>query len=456
MAYVKENWVDVKDPANPPDGAPMLNAATLDKIEQGIVDAHTANLENSTEIENCLGELEKSFGIIKSADDKNELYSFKPYSNYYFSKIVAENCNVAISPNGRFFAVKKASETAVRLYKTDDWSEVGSISVFHEGSCRIDMDNNFGLVCGSNSSINFFKYDEESIMSLGNPSGIDIGSTDLGKQYTSFAQGQTDSAIYFWFLTNKGLYRMSKSDYSTILVTQPSNFSRMYRDGDGVILETHRVDRMNKYSNSSQTYYVPAGFTMSVVKVSAEGSTTPLFTKNHDGDCNGASFPSPDVSIYDPAMNKVVIGGSATYVSNGIQHRKLMHIYNMDGTLAYSSQNVAPSSNATNGSDVNYINSYTDYFIRDGVLVYVRNTTNAEAYDLNTLNFLNESSTPTTDVFGVPNTNNVNLPVVCSQPSFPLCKGVRGRLYNYNGTSYLSIVALGVDIHTLGGWVKNE
>lgn len=39
MAYVAHTWVDVSDPESPPPGAPELNAATLNEIEAGIVEA---------------------------------------------------------------------------------------------------------------------------------------------------------------------------------------------------------------------------------------------------------------------------------------------------------------------------------------------------------------------------------------------------------------------------------
>lgn len=41
MAYTRTTWVDQEDPAHDPDVDPTICAATLNNIEQGIVDAHT-------------------------------------------------------------------------------------------------------------------------------------------------------------------------------------------------------------------------------------------------------------------------------------------------------------------------------------------------------------------------------------------------------------------------------
>lgn len=54
MVYVKKVWVDVPEGTVPPVGAPLLDAANLDHIEQGIVDEETGrvagDLANSTAV----------------------------------------------------------------------------------------------------------------------------------------------------------------------------------------------------------------------------------------------------------------------------------------------------------------------------------------------------------------------------------------------------------------------
>ena len=50
MEYIKENWIDVPDPSNPPEGAIPIDATIMNKIETGIVDALSSVSAQATAI----------------------------------------------------------------------------------------------------------------------------------------------------------------------------------------------------------------------------------------------------------------------------------------------------------------------------------------------------------------------------------------------------------------------
>ena len=357
-----------------------------------IAESHSENLEalNSIKIEECFQEIERNSGSIKSADNENELYKFKPlWTRHVTMKdgtIGDRRGPYAISPNGRYIAVQPYKSRKLHLYRTSDFSLVGSIDVPGDGLGRIEMDDDFGVVCvsefaGYNGNTYdrdwyedmfgryyyfeyvFFKYTDNSIEAV--TTAGTIGKRLPGRIFNSSLGYHISGSQYFWFLTETRtdddddheityLHCLNKSNNAIVTIktfvddapnkTYNYNCYRIYRDGNDVLLQTIR----REYT----------GVVITIDQVDSDANSNELFHLSINAEDVGTQrFPNPQIVALDrisptpqvpKAAYRMVISGT-TY--DGSTYGGLTQVYGFNNALLSAcTTSIAPQEEYTRDS----------------------------------------------------------------------------------------------------------
>lgn len=232
MVYIKENWVNVPDPLKPPEGAVPIDANLMDKIEQGIADAH-----------DFINEIKEEITEIKDNDAK-----FTPLFSTLVGDYHSTSC-FCLSPNKKYVAV--IHDALLSLYRTADMSLVGEMAYNYNDpdDNRIDMDDNFIITCYSSqyhgSSYNFgsgdykfYTYDDNGIAETSISSTLTGRLTEYNaSSYNTYGRA-TGGDNNFWFIIEKGLDTSEKDVYLCLLrknagIVQEFKLPYGYYDNDG-------------------------------------------------------------------------------------------------------------------------------------------------------------------------------------------------------------------------------
>lgn len=525
MAYIKENWVEVPDPSNPPAGAPSLNADVLNKIEQGIVDVHDAVAKSYSEFSTLRDEVKQSIGTVRDFSNPDITYSFEPYNKYFFSrKGETYGGQAALSPNGRFLAVRNFENNNgdLVLYRTSDMTIIGSIphtdiGGSSMGDCRIEIDNDFGVICvcardynsNSNSQYSyghykfnssyyqlvFFKFDNTSITCLGNILGTAPGRLPADTPFRGLSQSSGSSAEHFWVILENYpsvyLYCINKKDNSASLIKTYSKLYQhnantssyyttlktfnLYRNNDSATVMCYHHHYVTQDYNSSysryQYFYTPRGFTMSIEKVYPDKSSEVLLDFVSTEACDSIAFPYPQIAEYDPSKNIIVVSGEfRSFVSSGLSRNKLTHIYDINGELINSAKisPIAEYSSYTGsyyGYDMAWIGaSHKKGFVRNGILYYCDSASSYKqfALDLETLkeynNLLSNGSYSHRILAPYPSgdpLSNEGMRTLCSYKTDSLLDNCNIMIQGYNYYPYVEVYPNTI-VAARGIWIENK
>lgn len=370
MAYIKENWVNVPDPSKPPEGAVPIDANLMDKIEQGIADAH-----------DFMNEIKEEITEIKENDAK-----FTPLFSTLVGDYHSTKC-FCLSPNKKYVAV--IHDALLSLYRTADMSLVGEMAYNYNDpdDNRIDMDDNFIITCYSSqyhgSSYNFgsgdykfYTYDDNGIAETSISSTLTGRLTEYNaSSYNTYGRA-TGGDNNFWFIIEKGLDTSEKDVYLCLLrknagIVQEFKLPYGYYDSDGnsIFGKTGMMRDGNAvYVWMYQHGYISdSGYSTSLVRLDRyddDGVNTTLF--NSSSSKTGGSgtlstlLPLPLSVAVDIDSQQIIISGSGrvggSFAAGG-STAYVVASYPFNGNLDTPTAKIYGSSTSVAGRAVNKVNN---------------------------------------------------------------------------------------------------